>query len=287
MPWAFAWLLMFAAATAAPPGANQIRCWVQQLASHDLAVCADASRQLLNAGDGAVEALLTTAATGDAAAALRATGILEQIAMHGNERTLRRVTAGLEELAQSGKPTFDGIIEQLQTRQARVQRERAVATIRSLGGSFESNENAPPLLVSKSASEIAGGQNALQPPPKITADQPVSGAQLPTIPGVGLIEEAYVSPEFFNGAESKEPELVLTIGQQWRGGDAGLAALLDLGSIVKLRLQRAPLTDAAIEQIAAISQLESVEFDDCHFSAAALNGLRQRQPRTQIVVHSK
>ncbi len=282
MPWAFGWLLILATAAAAPPGANQIRCWIRQLDSQDLAVCANASRSLRDAGDAALDALLTTAGTGDAAAALRATEILEQIAAHGSERTLYRVIAGLEQMAERGKPGFHGIIEQLHTREARLQRERAVAMIRSLGGQFEDNDKVREQLSSKSTSEVENSQIALQPPPEIPAAESASTATLTNVSGVGLIDEAYVSPEFSKGIEPKDPELMLTIDEQWRGGDAGLAALLDLGSVVKLRLSRAPLTDAALDQIAAIPQLQSIEFDGCRFSPEAVNRLRQRQPRTHI-----
>ena len=287
MPWAFGWVLVLGTAFAEPPSPGQIRCWIRQLDSHDFAVCAEASRNLADAGEPAIEALLATAGKADAEAAWRASGVLEQIALHGNERTLRRVTAGLKELAHCGQPGFDSIVEQLQTRQSRLQRERAVATIRSLGGRFEADEKPPALLVTIAASVAEGGQSALAPPPDVVADQGASAGELSTTTGVGLIGDAYVSPEFLDGTEPMEPVSVLTIDKDWRGGDAGLASLLDLGSILKLRIQRAPLTDAALEQLAAIPDLQSVELEGCHFSAEALHRLSERQPRTQVVVHGE
>jgi hypothetical protein len=285
MPWAFGWLLAVATAFGAPPSVDQIRAWLRQLESHDLAVCAEASRNLSDAGDTAVDALLCTVGKADAEAAWRATGVLEQIALQGNDSTLRRVTAGFKELADRGRPGLDGIIGQLQTRQARLQREQAVAKIRSLGGRFDGDEKAAAPLASRSGSTAPSSQSAVEPPPEIPAGQPVSAVELSTLTGIGLIGDPYVSPEFVVGVESKEPEVVLTIDEHWRGGDAGLASLLDLGNVIKLRFRRAPLTDAALEQVAAIAQLQSVEFEDCQFTAAAVKRLQERQPRTQILVH--
>jgi hypothetical protein len=286
MPWAFGWLLLLASAVAAPPSADQIRCLIGQLQSPDFAICAVASRKLVDGGDVAVDALLASAGKADAEGSWRATGVLEQIAQHGNEKTLRRITEGLEALSRSGKPGYDGVVSQLQTRQARLQRERAVMTIRSLGGWFDGDETHVATPGVKSAPRSHGGNPALQPPPEFPAEQAGSAAE-PASSGIGFIGDAYVSPEFVNGTESKEPELVLTIDEHWRGGDAGLAALLELGSIVKLQFQQAPLSDVALEQVAALPQLQSVEIEGCHFSAEALDALRQRQPRVQIVVDGK
>jgi len=286
MPCAFSWLVFLGSALGAPPSCDQIRCWIRQLDSHDFAIYAEASRNLTDAGDAAVERLLGTAGNADAETAWRARGVLEQIALHSNESTLRHITAGLEDLAREGKPGFDSMVSQLQTRQARLQRERAVATIRSLGGRFEGDAKAPALFAPKSDLAAGTGQSAPEPPPEVPANQAASTVESTTA-GIGLIGDAYVSPEFITGVETKESELVLTIDENWRGGDAGLAALLDSGSIVRLRLQRAPLTNAALEQIAAIPQLQTVELEGCQFSAEGLNRLRQRQPRTQIVVHGK
>lgn len=286
MPWAFGWLVFLGSALGAPPSCDQICGWIRQLESHDFAVYAEASRNLANAGDAAVEKLLASAGNANAETAWRASGVLEQIALHGNESTLRRITAGVEELAREGKPGLDGMMSQLQTRQARLQRERAVATIRSLGGRFEGDTKAPAPFAPKSDFAAGAGLSAPEPPPEVPLDPPLSKVESITA-GVGLIGDAYVSPEFITGTESKEPEFALTIDENWRGGDAGLAALLELGSILRLRLQRASMTNAALEQLAAIPQLHSVELEGCQFSAEALNRLRQRQPRTQIVVHGK
>jgi hypothetical protein len=287
MPWALVWLLFVGTVFAAPPSAGQIRCWIRQLDSHDFAVCAEASRNLTDAGELAIEALLASAGQADAEAAWRTTGVLEQIALHGSDGTLRQVTAGLEELARHGKPGFDGIIGQLQTRQARLQRERAVAMIRSLGGRFEADEQAKAQPVAKSAPGVGGNQAVLAPPPEVALEQGASATGLSIAPGIGLIGDAYVSPEFLDGTEPMESLSALTIDEHWRGGDAGLAALLDLGSTLKLRLERAPLSDAALERLAAITQLQSLELVDCRFSTRALDRLRERQPRTQIIVHGK
>lgn len=287
MPWAFGWFFFLGTAFGAPPSADQICRWIRQLEARDFAVRAEASQKLGDAGDAALAPLLTSTAKADAETAWLAAGVLEQIALHGNESTLRRVTEGLEALSRGGNPGIDGIVGQLQTRQARLQRERAVRTIRSLGGRFEGDEKAPVTPATKVFAASRDNDRALEPPPEISAGQPTSTVEPTESAGIGFVGDAYISPEFFNGAENKEAELVLTIGEQWRGGDAGLAALLDLGSRVRLRFQHAPLTDAALKQIAAIPHLQSVEVEGCHFSAEALNALRQCQPRMQIVIDGK
>jgi hypothetical protein len=287
MPWVFGWLLVLGTAFGAPPSTDQIRCWIRQLGSNDFAICTEASRKLGDAGDAAIESLLVSASKADAEVAWRATGVLEQIAVHGNEKTLRRVTEGLEALTRRGKPGIDGIVGQLQARQARLQRERAVVAIRSLGGRFEGEEKTPVSPATKAFAASRGNESGLEPPPDVPDAQSTSTVEPSEAAGVGFIGDAYISPEFFNGTENREPELVLTIGEQWRGGDAGLAALLDLGSIVTLRFHEAPLTDAALEQLAALPQLRSVEVEGCHFSAEALNALRQRQPRMRIIIDGK
>jgi hypothetical protein len=287
MPWAFGWLLFLGTAFGAPPSADQIRCWIRQLESHDFAICAEASRKLGDAGDAAVEPLLVSAGKADPEAAWRATGVLQQIAWHGNEKTLRRVTEGLEGLTRGGTPSIDGVVRQLQTRQARLQRERAVLSLRSFGGRFDGDEKMPVALAGKASAASRGNEIPLEPPPEVPAGQSTSTVEPSESAGIGFIGDAYMSPEFFNGEENREPELVLTIDEQWRGGDAGLAALFDLGSSVRLRFKRAPLTDAALEQVAALPQLQSVEVEGCAFSAEALNALRQRRPGTQVVVDRK
>src|SRR5262245_39512583 len=287
MPWAFGWLLFLGTALGAPPSADQIRCWIRQLESHDFAICAEASRKLGDAGDAAVAPLLASAGKGDAEAAWRATGVLEQIALHGDEKTLRCVTEGLEALSRRGKSGVDGLVGQLQTRQARLQRERAVSTIRSLGGRFEGDEKAPATPGIKALAVASDDASGLEPPPEIRAGQSTTATDPPEVVVFGFIGDAYVSPELFTGEENKDAELVITIDEQWRGGDAGLAALLNLGSSLRLRFQHAPLSDAALEQIAALPHLQAVEVEGCRFSAEALHALRQRQTQTRIVVDGK
>ncbi len=292
MPCVFIWFAfigtsLFGTALGVPPSADQMRCWIGQLGSRDFVVNAEATRNLAAAGDAAVESLLASAGKSDAEAAWRATTVLEQIALQGNESTLRKITAGLEELTRRGKPGFEGFVEELQARQSRLQRERAVSTIRSLGGRFESDEKAPALSVAIFASSTHGDPSSLEPPPESPVGQPVLAVESSTPTGGSFIGDAYVSPEFVNGREDKEPVFQLMIDEHWRGGDAGLAALLELGSVMKVRFQRAPLTDAALDQLATVAHLQSAEFECCHFSVKAIERLRQRQPLTQIVVHEK
>jgi hypothetical protein len=275
----------------APPSADQLRCWIRQLSSDDFAVRAEASRNLLASGDVAVDVLTATVEKAGPEAARRAATVLEQIALHGNEGTVRHVAAGLRQSARHDQVAFDGIIKELETRQARLQRERAVLTIRSLGGRFDGDEKvtSPPVHAETKAHPLpfVGLPSALEPPPEVLADEIVPAANSSGSTGVGFIADAFASPEFVNGSESKEAELFLTIDENWRGGDAGLAALHELGGINTLRLRRAPLSNAGLAHVAALPQLQTLEIECCHFSAEALAKFRQRQPRTHVSVNAK
>src|SRR5262249_14671334 len=147
-------------------------------------------------GDAAVAPLLTSAGKADAETVWLATGVLEQIALRGSENTLRCVTEGLEALSRRGNPGIDGIVGQLQTRQARLQRERAVLTIRSLGGRFEGDEKAPVTPATKIFAAPQDNDRASEPPPEIFAGQPTSTVESSESAGIGFIGDAYISPEF-------------------------------------------------------------------------------------------
>ena len=130
------WLVLSACAAAAPPTAAEVRAWLSRLDSEEYSAREDASRQLIEAGEAAIDALGEGVGSASAEAAWRASIALEQIAIRGNEATLNRVTAALEKLSQSGRPGLTKLAGELHAKQARLRHDRALETIRSLGGQF-------------------------------------------------------------------------------------------------------------------------------------------------------
>jgi len=180
----------------------------------------------------------------------------------------------------------------LRSPQVRAQRERAVASIRSFGGRFDGDEELAtrgattaqrggrsPRRASPSSSAVS---NPEPPPVDNESFVPSSG---PAAVADGLVADAYVSPEFADRPSALEPAVSLTIDKTWRGGDDGLRALANVGRISTLRLTCAPLTDASLEPIARLSQLETLRIDGGSFSQQALERLHQRQPQLRIVVN--
>lgn len=70
----------------------------------------------------------------------------------------------------------------------------------------------------------------------------------------------------------------LALGPEWRGGDQGLAVLRDLPDITTVAIGGAKLTDAALEHIAALPKLRSINIRGTKFSAAALRKLHRARP---------
>jgi PDZ domain len=143
MPWAVAWLVFVStigAAIAAAPPADQLRDLVRQLDADDFAMREEAGRKLVAAGEAAIEPLADAIISVSPEAAWRASGALEQIALHGSDASLSRVAATLDRLSKAGKPGLAGVVNELHSRYARLRHDRAAARIRSLGGRFDSDE---------------------------------------------------------------------------------------------------------------------------------------------------
>lgn len=131
------WLLVVAkAACAAPPSAVELRAWLSGLEADDYAARELASSQLIAAGEAGIDALADGVDSASPEAAWRASSALEQIALHGNEATLVRVTAALVRLSQNGKPGLANLAKELQAKQAKLRHDRAVTKVRALGGQF-------------------------------------------------------------------------------------------------------------------------------------------------------
>jgi hypothetical protein len=305
MPLAVGWLFLIATVAGAPPSADQIRLWVSQLDADDFAAREVAGRNLVAAGEAAIEALTAGISSGSPEAVWRASSALEQIALGGDEATLKRVADVLQQLSHQGKSDLAGVIKDVYSKQSRIRQERAVAKIRALGGKFDGDEPAgvPPIQLNI---QQPGGIAALNvvlkgvegllndlppaaeaplpdPPPDLPPDEVLPRAEAP-LPAVGevLIADAFAPPLAAEAGATNEAEASLTIDEDWRGGDAGLAALRDLPLLRSLSLRRAPLTDAALEQIAALPQLQSLDIEGTPISGKLLSIVRQKRPELRI-----
>lgn len=304
MPWAVAWLFFITPVTGAPPSADQLQSWVAQLDADNFVAREEACRNLAAAGEAAIEALTAGVVSSSPEAAWRASSALEQIALNGNDATLQRVAAALEQLNQHGKPGLTSVVKELHSKQARVRQERAVAKIRALGGKFDGDEptNRPIGLDLAEPAGIAALDVALQgvagflsdpppavevplpdPPPDLPPNEivPIADAPFPAIAEV-FIADAFAPPLAAEAGAPNEAEVALTIDQDWRGGDSGLAALSDLPTIRSLSLHRAPLTDAALAQIAALPQLQSLDVECTPLTGKSLSIFRQQRPEMRI-----
>jgi hypothetical protein len=296
MPWALAWLFLSASSFAAPPTTDQIQTWVRKLDADDFAARESAERSLTSAGDAAIAALSEAVIEHSAEGSWRAVSTLEQIALRGNEETVRRVATTLEKLSEQGKPGLARLAKELTARHAQARRNRAVAKVRALGGKFNSQDSrieivqqAPPVgidLALNAVNAVLVNQPAVplpDPPPDIPEDEIIPAADAPLAAvGEGFIGEAFVSPLLAHTLAADESEGSLTIDQDWRGGDAELALLGELPQLTSLSLRRAPLSDAAIAQIAALPRLAAVEIDSTPITAAALIKLRQQKPQVRV-----
>src|SRR5262245_6181874 len=126
--------LFSAVAWAAPPSSAQLRAWLAALDADDYAAREAASRQLIEAGEAAVEALAEGVGSTSAEVAWRASSALEQIALQGNEAALNRVGAALEQLSRQGRPGLGRLAQELKSKQAQLRHDRAATKIRALGG---------------------------------------------------------------------------------------------------------------------------------------------------------
>jgi hypothetical protein len=139
-PWAWGWLFFAATVGAAPPSADQLRAWVDQLDHDNFVLREEASRNLVAASEAAIPALCNGITSSSPEASWRCTSALEQMALVGDDATLSRVTAALEGLQRSGKSGLAGVIQDLRGKQLQLRRDRALAKIRALGGKVDGEE---------------------------------------------------------------------------------------------------------------------------------------------------
>jgi hypothetical protein len=299
MLWAAGWLFFTSMAQGAPPSAGQIQIWIRQLDSVEFAMREQAGRDLVSAGEAAVQPLCEVLLGFNRDAARRANVALEQIALSNGDATLTRVVAALQQASQRGKPGLAVVASELRIKHANLRRERAMAKIEMLGGQINfivapmpdhlgaglGISNVAPAVVDGLANERGSAEIALpDPPPDLPPDEilPKREAALPA-EGAGLVADAFVSPLLAPVDEQKAAHVLLTIDQQWRGGEEELAMLRDIPDLVSLRLRSAPFSDAALSHIAACKQLQSLEIDGTRFSYEAKNRFRLARPDVRIL----
>ncbi len=71
------------------------------------------------------------------------------------------------------------------------------------------------------------------------------------------------------------PTYAVQIGEVWTGGDAGLALLADLGNVIWLSIENAPLSDDCLPHIARLTKLQNLYLGTTPLSG---NGLAQLAP---------
>lgn len=97
---------------------------------------------------------------------------------------------------------------------------------------------------------------------------------------------AMVDPLFFGGmigVDGSGSPGYLSLGRQWRGGDAGLKHLKDLSGISSLQIEHAPLSDAALPHIAKLASLKHLQVRGGKFSREALQAFHRQRPEVSVM----
>jgi hypothetical protein len=132
------------------------------------------------------------------------------------------------------------------------------------------------------------------PPPDLPPPESAPAGAGFVVPAIGdvYVPEAPVIPETPLGLapakaieqhEASEEDDSLIIDQTWRGGDLGLASLCGLPGITSLTIKNAPLTDAALDYIAAIPNLKTLDIEGTPFSYRALARFRLQRPGAFVI----
>jgi len=275
MPWAIGWIFCVSIVAANTPAADEVALLVHQLGADDFGARENAAARLVMVGDVAIGPLASSICNDGLEAAWRATGVLQQIALNCDAAMYGRITDTLRHENERNGNKLAALISELNGKRVAHRRSIAHERIRAFGGRFGGDEP---------TTEIVGRQTEVplpDPPPNL----PLAGREpkqaLASEPV--LIADAYVSPLLSKDVAIAARGESLTIDQSWRGGDDGLVPLCDLPELSSLNLSRAPLTDAALDTIAQLPAIQSLEIEDMRFSAAALEKFRTRQPRARVV----
>jgi hypothetical protein len=98
-------------------------------------------------------------------------------------------------------------------------------------------------------------------------------------PGAIIIDEDF-------GGEEGDDYAELSLDKSFRGSDADLALLKDLPELYNLKINGAKLTDKALEHVAALPKLTTLELAGTEMSSAALHKLRKQRPELSIICRS-
>lgn len=82
--------------------------------------------------------------------------------------------------------------------------------------------------------------------------------------------------------EAVAPPIDLLLDKNWRGGDDGLKVLSDVPEIWQISLQEAQVTDAALQHMAALPNLGSLQIRKTDITREGLRKLRAAKPTLQI-----
>lgn len=277
MPWAIGWLFWASSlAMASPPSADEVARLIQELNADDFNGRESAVRKLTAAGETAIGPLVRSISEDGPEARWRATVVLQRMAAEADAAAFAKIVTALRHENELHGQKLTALINDLSAR--RTSRRRIVAheKIRAFGGRFGGDESEAPLAAVKQTDVPLP-----EPPPDLPLDSKEQGIDASQTPV--LIADAYVSPLLANDVFHVARGESLTIDQNWRGGDEGLAPLCDLPELSALNLSRAPLTDAALETIAQMPSIQSLEIEEMPFSPAAIAKFRSRQPRTRVV----
>jgi hypothetical protein len=132
---------------------------------------------------------------------------------------------------------------------------------------------------------------ALRTVPKIEVaeERVVEGALVIEEPVLVEMEAlALVGPaiafDVFPGADAAESgvSMGLSLDANWRGGDAGLAAVADLPEITMVSINQATIGDKGLEQIARLPRLRSLTIMQTAFSEDTLRALHRAKPTMSL-----
>lgn len=309
-PFALIWLLTGVAwwggVQAAEPDAPDLRRAASELSAADFAVRERAASTLVSAGSRSIEILAESLHSKNPEIVWRSTAVLLQISVEGDDEASRQAISTLR-----GSPADGAHLDLASVRVKRLAKQRvtAEASIRSLGGLFGSPAD-PSLTADDGASrqpslpsqpsppqelqEPGVETTALLPPPDLSSEEAATLARVDPLPQVDStavrIADAYVSPllpaddALATGNAPATAEIALTLNKTWRGGDEGLTGLRHLPEIVSVRLDHAPVSDAALSHISVLPQLRDMRILHSPFTPAALGRFRQRHPNVTIFV---
>jgi hypothetical protein len=276
MPWAIGWLFCASLAAAGPPSNDEVAHWVQQLGSAEFDARESAVAQLTSAKETAVVPLVESILGENPEVAWRATAVLQQVTVAADPVSFSNIAAALRKENELHGNRLVALISDLSARRASQRRNTAHERIRAFGGRFGGDEPEAVLAAVKPTNVPLPA-----PPPDLPTETNETNAAAGQTPV--FIADAYVSPLLSKDVVNAPAVESLTIDQNWRGGDEGLAPLCDLPELSALNLSRAPLSDAALETIAQMPAIQSLEIQDMPFSAAAIAKFRKRQPRARVV----